>query len=134
MLMPFDKALDLESKHFAKLLCDPVARRVSGAWVEALPAEAKQAAGPLLSMVSQMGGMAFGTQLGNALAQLWRAKQLQYSLLRSLMGRHKDFWQLTEDGLVFDLGFLVLAYLHRFTHGCPFLWFSGCQTTLALSM
>ncbi len=38
---------------------------------------------------------------GNALAQLWRVKQLQYSLLRSLMGRHKDFWQLTEDGLVF---------------------------------
>ncbi len=38
---------------------------------------------------------------GNALAQLWRAKQLQYSLLRSLMGRHKDFWQLTKDGLVF---------------------------------
>jgi 2-haloacid dehalogenase len=36
---------------------------------------------------------------GTALAQLWRAKQLQYSLLRSLMGRHKDFWQLTEDGL-----------------------------------
>jgi putative hydrolase len=51
-------------------LCDPVARRVSGAWVEALPAEAKQAAGPLLSMVSQMGGMAFGSQLGNAMAQL----------------------------------------------------------------
>jgi 2-haloacid dehalogenase len=38
---------------------------------------------------------------GSALAQLWRAKQLQYSLLRSLMGRHKDFWQLTEDGLVY---------------------------------
>ena len=38
---------------------------------------------------------------GNTLAQLWRAKQLQYSLLRSLMGRHKDFWQLTEDGLVY---------------------------------
>ena len=38
---------------------------------------------------------------GNSLAQLWRAKQLQYSLLRSLMGRHKDFWQLTEDGLVY---------------------------------
>lgn len=51
-------------------LCDPVAKRVSGAWVEALPAEAKQAAGPLLSMVGQMGGMAFGSQLGNALAQL----------------------------------------------------------------
>jgi putative hydrolase len=51
-------------------LCDPVARRVSGAWVDALPAEAKQAAGPLLSMVGQMGGMAFGSQLGNALGQL----------------------------------------------------------------
>jgi putative hydrolase len=51
-------------------LCDPVARRVSGAWVEALPAEAKEAAGPLLSMVGQMGGMAFGSQLGNALGQL----------------------------------------------------------------
>lgn len=38
---------------------------------------------------------------GNALAQLWRAKQLQYSLLRSLMGRHRDFWGLTEDGLVY---------------------------------
>ncbi|MDD9979874.1 MAG: hypothetical protein OXU81_00680, partial [Gammaproteobacteria bacterium] len=29
---------------------------------------------------------------GDALAQRWRAKQLQYSLLRSLMGRHRDFW------------------------------------------
>ncbi len=38
---------------------------------------------------------------GTALAQLWRVKQLQYSLLRSLMGRHKDFWLLTEDGLVY---------------------------------
>ena len=38
---------------------------------------------------------------GAALAQLWRVKQLQYSMMRSLMGRHKDFWQLTEDGLVY---------------------------------
>src|SRR5216684_2086998 len=37
---------------------------------------------------------------GNQLAQIWRGKQLQYSLLRSLMGRHRDFWGLTEDGLV----------------------------------
>lgn len=36
---------------------------------------------------------------GNALAQLWRVKQLQYSMMRSLMGRHRDFWQLTGDGL-----------------------------------
>jgi 2-haloacid dehalogenase len=38
---------------------------------------------------------------GNQLAQIWRAKQLQYSLMRSLMGRHRDFWGLTEDGLTF---------------------------------
>ena len=38
---------------------------------------------------------------GTVLAQLWRAKQLQYSWLRSVMGRHKSFWQLTEDGLVY---------------------------------
>ena len=38
---------------------------------------------------------------GDGLAQRWRAKQLQYSLLRSLMGRHKDFWLVTEDALVY---------------------------------
>ena len=37
---------------------------------------------------------------GDALAQQWRAKQLQYSLLRSLMGRHRDFWLVTGDALV----------------------------------
>lgn len=36
---------------------------------------------------------------GNQLAQTWRFKQLQYSLMRSLMGRRRDFWGLTEDGL-----------------------------------
>jgi 2-haloacid dehalogenase len=38
---------------------------------------------------------------GDALARLWRWKQLQYSMLLSLMGRHRDFWRLTEDGLVY---------------------------------
>ena len=38
---------------------------------------------------------------GAALAQVWRAKQLQYSLLRSLMGRHRDFWLVTQDALVY---------------------------------
>jgi 2-haloacid dehalogenase len=40
---------------------------------------------------------------GNQLAQIWRVKQLQYSLMRSLMGRHRDFWGLTEDGLVWAI-------------------------------
>ncbi len=29
----------------------------------------------------------------------WRKTQLEYTWLRSLMGRHKDFWQITEDSL-----------------------------------
>jgi putative hydrolase len=51
-------------------LCDPVARRVSGAWLDGLPEEARQAAGPMLAMLGQMGGLAFGSQLGSGLAQL----------------------------------------------------------------
>ena len=46
---------------------------------------------------------------GPALAQVWRIKQLQYSLLRSLMGRHKDFWQVTQDALVYASKSLGLA-------------------------
>ena len=38
---------------------------------------------------------------GDALSQRWRAKQLQYSFLRSLMGRHRDFWVVTGDALVY---------------------------------
>lgn len=51
-------------------LCDPVARRFATAWTDAMPAEVRQMAGPLLAMVGQMGGLAFGSQLGGALAQL----------------------------------------------------------------
>jgi len=37
---------------------------------------------------------------GIALARLWRTKQLQYTLLRSLMGRYRDFGKVTEEGLL----------------------------------
>jgi 2-haloacid dehalogenase len=37
------------------------------------------------------------------LAETWRAKQLNYSWLRSLMGAHVDFWQVTADALDFAL-------------------------------
>src|SRR5271170_3970496 len=42
------------------------------------------------------------------LAELWRAKQLQYTWLRSLAGRHADFWQVTGDALDFALATLQL--------------------------
>ena len=32
-------------------------------------------------------------------ANFWRTTQLEYTWLRSLMGRHKNFWQITEDSL-----------------------------------
>jgi 2-haloacid dehalogenase len=32
-------------------------------------------------------------------ANYWRTAQLEYTWLRSLMNRHKDFWQVTEDSL-----------------------------------
>ena len=42
------------------------------------------------------------------LAELWRAKQLQYTWLRALMGRHVDFWQVTCDALDHALASLDL--------------------------
>lgn len=53
-----------------KRLCDPVAEQISTVWASALPEEAQTMAGPLLAMMSQMGGMAFGSQLGQALGKL----------------------------------------------------------------
>lgn len=55
-----------------KRLCDPVAQQISTVWAQALPEEAQAMAGPLLAMMSQMGGMAFGSQLGQALGTLSR--------------------------------------------------------------
>lgn len=51
-------------------LCDPMAEQVSTVWGSSLPDEVMSMAGPLMSLMSQMGGMAFGSQLGQALARL----------------------------------------------------------------
>jgi 2-haloacid dehalogenase len=48
--------------------------------------------------------------LGDAiekLTALWRDKQLQYTWLRAVQGRHADFWQVTGDAL--DFAFETLA-------------------------
>jgi len=39
---------------------------------------------------------------GKQRANLWRKKQLEYSWLRSLMGRYRGFWDVTEDALVYS--------------------------------
>ncbi|MFI4988583.1 MAG: haloacid dehalogenase type II [Alphaproteobacteria bacterium] len=43
------------------------------------------------------------------LSHLWRDKQLQYTWLRALMGRHADFWQVTSEALDYVLETLGLA-------------------------
>lgn len=46
---------------------------------------------------------------GDALAALWRQKQIEYSFLRTLSGRYKPFLEVTEDGLAFAAKKLGLA-------------------------
>lgn len=41
----------------------------------------------------------FAVQVSN----LWRSKQLEYTWLRSLMGQHADFWQVTGEALNYAL-------------------------------
>jgi 2-haloacid dehalogenase len=43
------------------------------------------------------------------LTALWRDKQLQYTWLRAVEGRHADFWQVTGDALDFALEALRLG-------------------------
>lgn len=43
------------------------------------------------------------------LSTLWRDKQLQYTWLRAVQGRHADLWQVTGDALDFALESLGLA-------------------------
>lgn len=61
--------------------------------------------------------------IADQVSLLWRTKQLEYTWLRSLMGHHADFWQVTRDALdfAFDMHHLndtdlrndlIEAYLH----------------------
>ncbi len=43
------------------------------------------------------------------LSEIWRTKQLQYTWLRSLMGRHIDFWKVTGDALDYAMASLKIA-------------------------
>lgn len=54
------------------------------------------------SSVARQMQAALGPQW-QALADLWRSKQLQYTWLRGLTGQHADFWQVTQDALDFAM-------------------------------
>jgi 2-haloacid dehalogenase len=47
---------------------------------------------------------------GEIIAEVWRQKQLEYSWLRTLMGRYEDFSIVTRDALAFTLRCLGLPY------------------------
>lgn len=47
---------------------------------------------------------------GGIITQVWRIKQLEYTWMRSLMGRYRDFSQVTRDSLAYTLRSLGLEY------------------------
>ncbi|WP_439371222.1 haloacid dehalogenase type II [Bradyrhizobium sp. DASA03120] len=47
---------------------------------------------------------------GEIITQVWRIKQLEYTWLRSLMRRYRDFDAVTRDSLAYTLRMLGLAY------------------------
>jgi 2-haloacid dehalogenase len=47
---------------------------------------------------------------GEIITQIWRIKQLEYSWLRSLMGRYQDFSVITRDSLAYTLRVLGLQH------------------------
>lgn len=47
---------------------------------------------------------------GELISQIWRLKQLEYTWLRSLMGRYEDFSVITRESLAFTLKALGLAF------------------------
>lgn len=56
--------------------------------------------GTLFDVHSAVGGLRNEVGPRHAeLSQVWRVKQLEYTWLRSLMGAHADFWQLTSEAL-----------------------------------
>jgi 2-haloacid dehalogenase len=42
-------------------------------------------------------------EVSDQVSNIWRTKQLEYTWLRSLMKKHADFWQVTQDALDYAL-------------------------------
>lgn len=48
-------------------------------------------------------------EVADQVSNLWRIKQLEYTWLRSLMKKHADFWQVTQDALDYALDVFNIA-------------------------
>ena len=109
-----------DRRHFLKAMTAAGAGAVVSVPSGAPPVQTSRSPGAIRALVFDAYGTLFDVysvvslceQLfpgnGNALAVMWRVKQLQYSLLRSMMNRYRDFWNLTEDGLVYSAHSLKL--------------------------
>lgn len=117
-----------ESMPTWKRLCDPVATQLSSTWEQNLPPEAAQFAGPMMGMLTQMSGMAFGTQLGQGLGQL--AKEVLTStdiglplapegtavLLPEAIATFADGLDLPAQEIIVFLAAREAAHVRLFTH------------------
>ncbi|MGV9711756.1 zinc-dependent metalloprotease [Gordonia sp. NPDC003424] len=117
-----------ESMPTWKRLCDPVATQLSRTWEQNLPPEAAQFAGPMMGMMTQMSGMAFGTQLGQGLGQL--AKEVLTStdiglplapegtavLLPEAIATFADGLDLPAQEIIVFLAAREAAHVRLFTH------------------
>ncbi len=59
--------------------------------------------GTLFDVHSAVGRHSARLPDASTVSMLWRTKQLEYTWLRTLMGRYVDFWQITQDALNFSL-------------------------------
>lgn len=72
---------------------------------------------------------------GDLITQVWRLKQLEYTWLRTLMGKYRSFWDISEESLVFTLRAIGLDYddakiariMDKYLHLDPY---SDCLATL----
>ena len=111
-----------------KRLCDPVAQQLSRTWEQNLPPEAAQFAGPMMGMLTQMSGMAFGTQLGQGLGQLAKevltstdiglplAPEGEAVLLPEAIASFADGLEQPAQEIVVFLAAREAAHLRLFTH------------------
>jgi 2-haloacid dehalogenase len=63
---------------------------------------------PVFALVGQL-FPGHGLELSNA----WRTRQFEYTWLRTLSGRYADFWQVTDDALVYAANTLKLDLTHE---------------------
>ena len=87
------------------LLSTPMSQAATGPKIKALAFDAFPIFDPrpVFALVEQL-FPGKGADLSNA----WRVRQFEYQWLRALSGRYADFWQTTEDALVFAAKMLKL--------------------------